>query len=380
MRGQGYCFQRLRRFCSREGVTKSIIKKIRSAYINYCSIIFFDFPGQQFTLFGLRSGCRKAKIYNCEITMEKICIAPQPLNDSADNNQAPLTSTGKGHIQWVCLKSGIQLFCMDYTPYRPTAMEYAPSKSLGFDFCLTGRSRVKAGRKKVEAMPGHAFFSYVPDVGGLTETLGTERVVRIGVLMDLEQFHSFTGEQKTSSAVLLENPSNMLRSEDRGTTAMRATIAQILNCPYQGAARSFFLESKVLELVAHKIGQIEAVDHHQQNIRPLPASDVERVQEAARLLTCDLENPPEMAVLAHSMGFSPRSLYRFFSKVYGIPPFDYLRNYRLTTAMELMQSGEANVTEAAFLVGYSSLSHFTKAFKAMFGVPPSDFLYHSRRQ
>lgn len=204
--------------------------------------------------------------------------------------------------------------------------------------------------------------------------------MRVGVFMNLEQFYSYNEEQMNVLEMRLDFPSNRtLRHQDGITTAMRATISHILNCPYQGAARSFFLESKVLELVAHKIGQIDAVVSRKPNIKPLSSSDVDRVREAARLLTRDLENPPDITTLAHSVGLSPRSLYRYFHKVHGIPPFDYLRNHRLKTAMELLQNEEANVTEAAFRAGYSNLSHFTKSFKSMFGVPPSRLLNHSPR-
>jgi AraC-like DNA-binding protein len=46
----------------------------------------------------------------------------------------------------------------------------------------------------------------------------------------------------------------------------------------------------------------------------------------------------------------------------------FLRNLRLERAAELLRSGRSNVTEAAIAVGYSSLSHFSKAFAEMFGV------------
>jgi AraC-like DNA-binding protein len=51
----------------------------------------------------------------------------------------------------------------------------------------------------------------------------------------------------------------------------------------------------------------------------------------------------------------------------------YLGNLRLERAAELLRSGRLNVTEAATAVGYSSLSHFSKAFAEMFGVSPCVF-------
>lgn len=314
--------------------------------------------------------------------MEKIFIAPQPLKHSTGNNQSPPSlSTGMGHIQWIRLKSGIQLFTMDYTPHQPLAVEFAsPFTSLAFYFSLTGHSRVHAGERKINVLPGKATFSCYsnPSTAGITETFGAERFVRVGIFMEGERFKTYAEKQMNSLTMQMNNSSaEMLNYEDRVTTAMCGAISQILNCPYQGAARSFFLESKILELVAHKIGQFQAVDTRALNVRPLLSSDADRVREAGRILTRDLENPPDLNQLARSVGLSQRSLYRYFHKIHGMPPFDYLRNHRLKTAMELMRSKEANVTEAAFLVGYSNLSYFAKAFKSKFGITPSQCLKQS---
>jgi len=47
-----------------------------------------------------------------------------------------------------------------------------------------------------------------------------------------------------------------------------------------------------------------------------------------------------------------------------------LRQLRLERAAELLRTGQCNVTEAAFEVGYNSLSHFTLAFRETFGCCP----------
>ena len=48
----------------------------------------------------------------------------------------------------------------------------------------------------------------------------------------------------------------------------------------------------------------------------------------------------------------------------------WLRRARLEKAAELLASAKCNVTEAAFEVGYSSLSHFSQAFHEMYGCCP----------
>jgi AraC-like DNA-binding protein len=65
-------------------------------------------------------------------------------------------------------------------------------------------------------------------------------------------------------------------------------------------------------------------------------------------------------------------------RAYGPDNLRYLRNLRLERAAELLRSGRSNVTEAALAVGYSSLSHFSKAFAEMSGVCPCVFPLNRR--
>src|SRR5439155_22364149 len=88
----------------------------------------------------------------------------------------------------------------------------------------------------------------------------------------------------------------------------------------------------------------------------------ERVERVKEILGRDLANPPTLAMLGHEVGCSPFYLSRIFSREVGQTIPKYLRNVRMERAAELLRTGRYNVTEAAIEVGYSSLSHFSKAF------------------
>ena len=88
------------------------------------------------------------------------------------------------------------------------------------------------------------------------------------------------------------------------------------------------------------------------------------------LLTRDLANPPTLEMLGQEVGCSPFYLSRIFSREVGLTIPQYLRNIRMERAAELLRSGRYNVTEAAIEVGYSSLSHFSKAFCETIGCCP----------
>ena len=96
----------------------------------------------------------------------------------------------------------------------------------------------------------------------------------------------------------------------------------------------------------------------------------DRVERTKELLARDLANPPTLEQLGAEVGCSPFYLSRIFSREVGLTIPQYLRNIRMERAAELLRSGRFNVTEAAIEVGYSSLSHFSKAFCETIGCCP----------
>ena len=96
----------------------------------------------------------------------------------------------------------------------------------------------------------------------------------------------------------------------------------------------------------------------------------ERVEQACAILARDLENPPTLEMLAAEVGCGAFHLSRMFSQQVGQTVPQYLRQLRLERAAQLLREGRCNVTEAAMAVGYSSLSHFSKAFWEAYGCCP----------
>lgn len=96
----------------------------------------------------------------------------------------------------------------------------------------------------------------------------------------------------------------------------------------------------------------------------------DRVEKAQRILREQMHNPPSLEELARQVGCSQFYLSRMFSSEVGQTIQQYIRNVRLERAAELLRTGKCNVTEAAFEVGYNSLSHFSNAFHELFGCCP----------
>lgn len=75
--------------------------------------------------------------------------------------------------------------------------------------------------------------------------------------------------------------------------------------------------------------------------------------------------------LADYMGMSRSGLFSKVKTLTGQSPQEFLINYRLNAAKKLILSRNYNVSEVAYMVGFSTLNGFSRAFKNKFGVPPS---------
>ncbi|MDN5203408.1 ATP-binding protein [Fulvivirgaceae bacterium BMA10] len=73
------------------------------------------------------------------------------------------------------------------------------------------------------------------------------------------------------------------------------------------------------------------------------------------------------------MAMSRMQLHRKLKALTDQSTTGFVRLIRLKRAAQLLKQKEASVTEIAYKVGFSDLSHFTKSFKSQFGISPSAY-------
>lgn len=78
--------------------------------------------------------------------------------------------------------------------------------------------------------------------------------------------------------------------------------------------------------------------------------------------------------LANEIGFSRSQLHRKLCALTGYVPSTYMRNIRLKQAVRLFHEGHTNITEVLYTVGFNTPSHFSKAFRELFGMNPSEYI------
>ncbi len=103
------------------------------------------------------------------------------------------------------------------------------------------------------------------------------------------------------------------------------------------------------------------------------------VQRALRHLEEHLFEPDVLRDLAKACATSSSTLFRSFKREVGEGPLAYLRIRRLEEARLLLHSRRHAVSEVAMAVGYKNFAAFSHAFRARFGVRPSEVASSAHR-
>ena len=96
------------------------------------------------------------------------------------------------------------------------------------------------------------------------------------------------------------------------------------------------------------------------------------VDRAKVALSSDLMRRWTLAEIAGELRVSPVYLTQVFQQVEGLPLYQYQLRLRMARALDLLSRYD-DLTNLALDLGFSSHSHFSSAFRRLYGCSPSDF-------
>ena len=287
----------------------------------------------------------------------------------------------KGSIREINLRAGLKMVIVDCQPDKNLAIDMEIKESpLEFNFFLSGMVQnttiqTRSKKKSFIINTGQTCIGYYPESFCTIEPVGKKPLHVLNILLTPQLCTDLTKDIPDSFSEgihsIVEGTSQ--RNHQRlglMTASMYMAIHQLLNCPYQGLTRRIFFEGLALELIAHLI----APDTKPKAPPVLRPSDREKIYHAREILIRDLENPPTIFELARSVGLAHTKLNRGFREIYGTTAFSYLHQQRLEYGKMLIQERVMNITEVAYTTGFSSPSHFGRAFLKYFGTQPGGYL------
>ena len=115
---------------------------------------------------------------------------------------------------------------------------------------------------------------------------------------------------------------------------------------------------------------------------PVPAcrflaheTEREKISDARRIMEETYDKPLTIKELSRKVAMNECYLKKGFKEMYGTTIFDFFQSQRMEHAKYLLYEKGLTVTEVSASLGYSSISHFSTAFKKHTGIKPCELLF-----
>ncbi|TIH12829.1 AraC family transcriptional regulator [Marinifilum sp. JC120] len=297
---------------------------------------------------------------------------------------------GSRCFQNILLRPGLTLTIAKTTPQLNLVARFDRNEApIQFGFTYSGKNRCSfssgALRNQVDEMQsGSNGIFYLPKSRGIIERPKDQTSCVLGIIVSQQFLRKYFMDNMNELPRDFQKTLNNCKTKPihwfgPRNPAKQHLLTQIIQCQYEGGLRKLFLESKVMDLLSIQLHDyIKSETNTHPASQPLRPDDVERIREASNFLISDLENPPSLRELAIHVGINERKLKNGFRQVYDTSVFGYFREFRMQKAYELLQQGNQNVTEVAYVIGYQNLSHFSNAFRKRFGLLPKHFQTNQR--
>ena len=105
-----------------------------------------------------------------------------------------------------------------------------------------------------------------------------------------------------------------------------------------------------------------------------------QLKPSIEMMQYNYEQPLTLADMAKAAHLSVSRFAHLFREQMGITPVDFLTNIRIDHAKRLLLTTDNNCTRICYDVGYNNQSYFTRVFKQLVGLTPSEFRNQNKRQ
>ena len=99
----------------------------------------------------------------------------------------------------------------------------------------------------------------------------------------------------------------------------------------------------------------------------------ESIRAAIRYMEEYYMEPISLEEIAGYVGVTPQHFSKMFKKELGVNYIEWLTNYRIDIAKELLLEGEGAIKEICYQVGYSDPNYFSSIFKKVVGMTPKEY-------
>lgn len=156
----------------------------------------------------------------------------------------------------------------------------------------------------------------------------------------------------------------------------RMVLEALLNHSYTGSLENIFINAQMQMLLLYSLDcMLGEKDVETFNCKFLAnEADREKIVKAREILLQHIGEPITIKELSRKVAINECYLKKGFKEMFGTTIFDFYQSQRMEHAKYLLYEKGLNVTEVSMLLGYSSISHFSTAFKKHTGLKPCELL------
>lgn len=131
----------------------------------------------------------------------------------------------------------------------------------------------------------------------------------------------------------------------------------------------------------HRMSPDEKAGKVQAELKPvvITSLDEQLVKKATAYVDENLSDSTiTVETMAQYLGMSRVHLYKKMLSITGSTPSEFMRQIRMRRAEQLLRSSQFSVSEVAYKVGFNIPRYFSKYFKEMYGMNPSEYKKQSQ--
>jgi AraC family transcriptional regulator len=155
----------------------------------------------------------------------------------------------------------------------------------------------------------------------------------------------------------------------------RLAIEALLNHQYTDTLENIFINAQTQILLLYSMDCMLG-DHQETFTCKFLANeaDREKITKAREILLQHIGEPLTIRALSRKVAINECYLKKGFKELFGTTIFDFYQTQRMEHAKYLLYDKGLSVTDVSSLLGYSSISHFSTAFKKHTGIKPCELL------
>lgn len=155
----------------------------------------------------------------------------------------------------------------------------------------------------------------------------------------------------------------------------RTVLDQLLNHSYSGSLENIYVNARIHELLLYGLAFLDAEKEEVFTCKFLADEQGrERILMARDILLEHIGDPITIKDLSRKVAMNECYVKKGFKEVFGTTIFDYYQQQRMEHAKYLLYEKGYSVTDVSAQLGYSSISHFSAAFKKHTGIKPCELL------